>query len=485
MKKLFTLLLALSLLFVTGCSTQPRQAVSQQDTASRPEGFLVGYCEVVINPTESLPLEGYTNEETRYFKEIGDNIKASVIAMADGLGNDILIVNTDFMLIRASFGDPLQQAISLETGIPEERIYISSNHSHSAPYISSTNPKVVAYREKTIEDITAAAASALADLQPATMYTGSVETENLNFVKHYSYVDENGQTQYFGDNFGTAVYNETTDHVGQADPTMHLVRFERQDGKDVILTNWRAHPHFTGGSTKYVLSADYIGAFREVLSRQTDAHVVYLQGACGNINSSSRLNIEEQADDHRAFGALLAGYAAEGLKNNLSQVQTGQIKTMYYEFYGQIDRTADSIYLQAQQAWTVWKQTNSWEECETYMTPYGIRSPYHALAITQKHNYADADGKITMNAVSIGETFSFVTFPGEMFDTLSVGIEEGSPFASTMFIGYSSGHVGYLASAYGHEYTCYETDVSRFMPGTGEQVQQEYIRMLNELKEGA
>ena len=484
MKKFFTLLLILCLLLVAGCSTQSQPTTTKQAAETLPEGFLVGYCSIVINPTESLPLEGYTNEETRYFKNISDNITASVIAISDESGNDILIVNTDFMLIRASVGTAMQQAISEKTGVIPERIYISANHSHSAPYISSTNPKVVAYREKTIADIADAAAAAMADRQTATMYTGSVETESLNFVKHYSYVDETGTTQYFGDNFGTAVYNDTTDHVSQADPTMHLVRFERQGGKDVILANWRAHPHFTSGASKYELSSDYIGPFREVLGRQTDAHIVYLQGACGNINSSSRLNIEEQADDHRAFGALLADYAAEGLKNNMSQVQTGQIKTSQVLFYGQIDRSANNIYLQAQQAWTIWKQTNSWEDCDPYMTPFGIRSPYHALAITQKHDYSDEDGKMILNAVSIGDKFAFVTFPGELFDTLSAEMEAASPFATTMLIGYSNGHVGYLASAYAHEYTCYETDVSRFMPGTGEQVQQEYIRMLEKLTEG-
>ena len=89
-----------------------------------------------------------------------------------------------------------------------------------------------------------------------------------------------------------------------------------------------------------------------------------------------------------------------------------------------------------------------------------------------------------MNTVAIGDSFAFVTFPGELFDTISVGVEEGSPYETTMLIGYSKGHIGYLPSAYAFEYTSYETDITRFAEGTGEIVRDQYIAMLEGLKEG-
>ena len=45
----------------------------------------------------------------------------------------------------------------------------------------------------------------------------------------------------------------------------------------------------------------------------------------------------------------------------------------------------------------------------------------------------------------------------------------------------NAGHVGYLPAAIAFEYTSYETDITRFVQGTGEMVRDEYIRMLNEL----
>lgn len=484
MKKILVLFLAV-LFILPGCGKAPAQQPAQQQAQTEITEFSVGYSRKIVNPDEPIPLVGYGNIETRYLQEIGHDITVAVIAISDGEGNDVLIINTDMCTTTTAWGDPLQNLVHGATNIPLERIYISSNHSHSAPSVSGSNERVVRYQEKVFNATVEAALEALADRKPATMATGSIETENLNFVKHYQYVDENGETQYFGDNFGTAVYNETTKHTTEVDPTMHLLRFQREGEKDLVVVNWRAHPHFTGGSKKYVLSSDYPGAFREAVEQQIGVDCVYLQGACGNVNSSTRIASERRTTDVRTFGKLLADHAIEGLENNMTPIETGTIKTQYYEYWGEINHRFDHLYVQAKTVSSIWSQTNSWDECRPHMTPYGIRSPYHANAIVANHGRTtEKDGLLRMNAVTIGDSFAFVTFPGELFDTISEGVEAGSPFKSTMLIGYSNGHIGYLPSAYGFEYTSYETDITRFAEGTGEIVRDQYIKMLNELKEG-
>lgn len=479
-KALALLLLVCFLLPLLGCT----QAKQTDPVAEVPKGFLVGHSSKIVNPDTTIPLVGYSNTYERYSKEIGDDMKLSVTIFSDGEGTDIALVNTDLCTISRPLGESFQMCVNSETGIPVERVYVSGNHSHSAPSITGNTEEEQKYNEKWLVLLAEASREAMADRKPAKMYTGSIETENLNFVKHYQYVDENGVTQFFGDNFGTAVYNDTTTHTTQVDSTMHLLKITREGCKDVVIANWRAHPHFTGGTTKYVLSSDYPGAFREALEKQTGCEAVYLQGACGNVNSSTRLEKERRASDVRTHGALLAGYAIEGLENNMTEITTGKIETMQFDYYGDINHTFDHLYMQAKTVSAIWNSTHSYEEAKPYMTPYGIRSVYHASGIVGNYNRTkEVDGRLTMNAVCIGDEFAFVTFPGELFDTISMGVEEGSPYDTTMLIGYSTGHIGYLPSAYGFEYTCYETDITRFTEGTGEIVRDEYIRMLNELKE--
>ena len=490
MKKWTAMLLCvLMILSIMGCSAPTEETAAPTEDAFKleVEGFQVGFSRKICNPTAPLPLQGYGNVENRYLTEIADDMTYTCVAISDGEGNHILWITTDLIQSNWNSMYPIMQTISSMTGIPESNIFISACHSHAVPSWGTCklNPEAsVEFKEGSIQAIIDAAMEALADRKPAEMYIGSVETENLNFTRHYYHVTEDGEKLYFGDNFGTRVINETTRHATEVDPTMHLLKFTREGGKDVIVANWRAHPHYMGGSKKYVMSADYVSTFREALERQTDSHVAYFQGACGNVNSFTRIPSESRTSDYRVGGALMADYAIEGLTNNMTQVATGPIQVLHTDFYGEINHSMDHLAVQAKTVSAIWSSTNSWDECRPYMTPYGIRSPYHANAIvSNSERTTEKDGLIRLNVVSIGEDFAFATYPGELFDILSVQMEEASPYATTMLVGYSAGHVGYLPAAIAFEYTSYETDITRFVQGTGEMVRDEYIRMLNELKD--
>ena len=486
MKKWFALILVVLMTFsVLGCSAPAKgTAAPTEDFQLEVEDFQVGFCRIVCNPTASMPLQGYGNVEKRYFTEIANDMTFTCVAISDGEGNHILWITHDLIQSNWNFAYPIMQAISAKTGIPESNMFISGCHSHAVPSegTGKLNPEASAqFRQDCMEAIISAAMGALADRKPAEMYIGSVETENLNFVRHYYHVTEDGEKLYFGDNFGTRVINATTRHATEVDPTMHLLKFTREGGKDVIVANWRAHPHYDSGSSNYVLSSDYPGTFRDALERQTDSHVAYFQGASGNVNTFSRIPSENRAKDSREGGAMLAAHAIDGLTNNMTKVDTGTIQVIHTDFYGEINHSMNYLVTQAEVVQSIWSATSSWDECRPYMTPYGIRSPYHAGAIVKNSKRTtENDGLIRLNVVAIGKDFAFATYPGELFDTISVQMEEASPYDTTMLVGYSAGHVGYLPSAIAFEYTSYETDVTRFVAGTGELVRDEYIRMLNE-----
>ncbi len=481
MKKLLAfLLVAVMVLSLWGCS----QAGTKEETVDLDvNGFQVGYCRVVINPIKAIPLSGYGNPQSRYFTEVGEDITATVVAISDGEGSHILLVSTDISTAQSGFMRGLAPAISQKTGVPEDKIIVAGCHSHAAPDVTYTDePAVVEYNTMAAGKIVDAAVAALKDRKPAQMYTGSVETEGLNFVRHYKSVTDEGETVYFGDNFGTAIINDTTVHTTEADPTMHLLKFTREGGEDVVIVNWRAHPHFDDGSARTLLSSDYIGSFRNAFEDQTGVNVVFFQGAAGNINSSSYISRERRTVNGRTFGTLLAGYAIEGITNNMTKVDTGRIQHQQVEYSPQVKKVDSVMYSQAMMISSLYDQMGNTQDFKDIMATTQIRSRYHANAIISNAGLTEGNAKMTLNAVSIGEDFAFVTFPGEMFDTISVNVEEGSPYDSTMFIGYSVHHVGYIPSLIAFEYTSYETDITRYEAGTGEAVGEQFIKMLTELK---
>ena len=180
-----------------------------------------------------------------------------------------------------------------------------------------------------------------------------------------------------------------------------------------------------------------------------DCHSVYFQGAAGNINSSSRLPSECPYTTAVSYGLGLAGYCAECLAKRMSPAAAGAIRTSQVKFCGHVNHTMDHL---AEVGKRLRQQWNIDYDTKKYMKEaalYGIRSPFQAGAIWWNSERTDEkDGQMTLNAVAIGDDFAFVTFPGEMFDSISVRMEESSPFFTTMMLGYCGHHLGYLPHHY-------------------------------------
>ena len=494
MKKLIaTLLLITMLLAIVGCgsgdskteTTVPTQSTTEATedvVAELPLGqFYAGYCRKIITPEAPVPLAGYGNTDRRISQTVLDDITASVIALTDEKGMTILFINTDTTRAYDNVVDPGREMISLATGLPVDQIIWGATHTHSGPDMSATsNENIVEYNQMVILRVIEGCKEALADRKPAKMYIGHVEAEGLNFVKHYQHTLADGTVQYFGDNFGSAVYDSTTTHTTQADPTMHIMQIKREGGKEIVLANWRAHPQLTGGGTKTDMSADYVGAFREALEAQYDCHFIYFQGACGNLNPKSRLQEENYTTDYKTHGAKLAEYCMEGLQNTV-EVSSYDFKLTPITFTGQVNHSQDSMYYHAQEIAALWSATSDNSLCTETGKPYGIRSPYHASSIIAKYKMGET-WDLNLYAISLCDEVAIVTAPNELFDTNSMWLEENSPYAHTFTFGYTNGHQLYVPSQQAFDYSCYESDVCRFAPGTGEQIQETFLAALKEFK---
>lgn len=446
--------------------------------------FKVGYNRQTVNPSEPIPLQGYSNEPQRLHKAITEDICVTAVAYSDG-ETTVLTIGCDLCTILEPIATTGRQRVCAATGLPEDRVFIAGTHSHSAPAIARQDfDCIVRYTEQFFIGLETAAKAAIADLKPAKMFAGSIETEKLNFVKHYKMRDnKTGEITCIGDQYGTEAGKTYIDHMTKADPTLHIVKFTREGGKDVVIANFRAHPHFTGGYTKYDLSSDYIGAFRLAFEAMYDCHCVYFQGACGNLNSSTRMSGERRYTTCRSYGMGLAASAYECMIKHLKEVNPGPIKTKQVKFYADINHTMNHLADVGQRIWGMWRETYDKKKCEEEAAPYGIHSIYHAWAIyANSTRTREEHGLMVLNAVSLGDELAFVTFPGELFDSLSVRMEDGSPFKTTLLLGYCYHHINYLPSMAAFKYGSYEVDTTRFKPGTGEEVADTYVEMLKELK---
>lgn len=465
-------LLVCSLLMLLGCGKEP----AQTDTATGT--FRVGFGRADITPLTSVPMAGYGNAEQRMSTGILDFQYATCLAFTDENENTILVIALDQQRAMETTMVAVRAMVNRELGVPEGNVLISASHTHSGPDLGLIhNEAIIGYMPYMNEQILAACREAMADRKPATMEAGSIETEGMNFVRHYSYVDANGQTQYFGNSFGTKTINETTKHVSEADPTMHVVRFTQEGGQEIVLSNWRAHTNLTGKDV-LLMSSDFVATYRDSMEAMTGCKFVFFQGACGNINGISEIRGECQVSDNNERGSVLAQYTIECLENNMEPLETGEIKLEKKLLELNINHTLDSMVPQAKQVQAVFSLTNDNAMAIEEGKPYGIRSPYHANAIVRRAGL-EATGTLEIVAVSIGDSFSFTMSPNELFDDLTEYMEEHSPYKYTLFFGYANGYIGYIPTAYGFEYTCYESDVCWFEPGCGEVIRDTMLELLD------
>ena len=441
--------------------------------------YKIGFGRVDITPTESVPLSGMGITSKRMSRVVRDALYATCIALTDEQDTTVLLYTVD---LQSTAGTVLstRSKIAELTGVPEDHIFMSATHTHAGPHVDNQEIESCArYREVLREKLPLAAVEAMADRSEADLYMGQIEAERMNFVKHYYNVDEKGNKLFFGDNFGKAVYDDTTRHATDADPTMHLLRAVRAGKKDIVLCNWRAHPHSTSGVTKYDLSADFISDFREFVEKE-GLLCGYYQGAAGNINNRSRLVDEMYTMECRAYGRKLSEFALKGLEN-MVKVNCGPIRTVQKTLTLEINKPTAEEMEYVERVRKVWQETVDFQLAIAEGAEIGIRSPYQANAMRGRY-YDDDTEDTELNAVAFGDAFAMITAPNELFDTISDYVEDHADFPKVLTLGYCNGYTGYIPSAYGFEYSCYESDCCHFKPGCGEIFRDAFMDMLNKLK---
>ena len=415
MKKIVPLLLAIvTVLSLCACRE-----------SSKP--FQVGFAQADITPEGKVLLGGFGDDSTRLSNDVLDPIYATCVAFTDYKDNTVLMFCMDLLYIDGSVFNFVRNQISEATGIPFANILFTASHTHSAPVQNEKqNKQHNTQMEQACLEI---AKQALEDRKPAKMFATFARPDGLNFVRHYVLADGS----YLGKRIGTIATENLVGHVHKADNLMQLIKFERDGGKDVILTNWQAHYKGADSVNYYGVSADYPGIYRTALEEQLDCHVAFVLGGSGNLNSYSKIPGKTTTSGYINHGERLAEVAAEAA-SGFQPVNTGKIHVTENIF------NLDGVYL------------------PLYTFGFG--------------------------------DFACAFAPFEIFDTTAKAVREDSMWKYTFFASCAFGSTGngYLPDADGFTYRTYEaygqgvedTKYTNFPEGTAEIIQEQLTSMLND-----
>ena len=444
-----------------------------------------GFSRVDITPEFSVPLGGYGDTKGRMSQVNLDPLYATCVALSDG-ENKALFFHLDLTGTKTEVAAYCKAEIEKKYGIPQQNIFLTATHTHSAPDMNSPLDCIAKYISEVLQPgILAAVEPALEDLEEAELYIGSGKTDGLNFVRRYLLSDGT----YGGDNFGDFKKNEILAHETEADPTMQVLRWKRVTKKDILMVNWQAHPHRTGGFRKFDLSSDVIEHFRKTVEASNKYLFAYYQGCSGNLNTNSRLASENTYRTPDYYDTDNKGYKTHGrclgqtcfdiVENNMRRVKTDKIRTVEKVFEGPVNHSWDHKVDDAKKAVELWEAGQSLE-AKALALELGFNSIYHAQAVIRREGMPDTFS-YKIYAASFGD-FAFVASPNELYDTTGIYLKNSSPFEMTFVCGYTNAHgAGYMPTTKAFAHGGYGCDTCRFPSGTAEKLADEMLGLLVQL----
>ena len=246
--------------------------------------FSAGFARLDITPPLGLPMPGHFHK--RIADGVLDPLCVECIAVSDGT-NDALIYSVDDLQLPGPFFEKAFPAITAATGVPRDRIYVHSTHTHTGvssmlgEKVAPENQPIVAHTELRITKLADAGRAALSNRAPATIAIGQTECKGISFIRRYRMKDGSVRTNPGQTNPDVAAA------LGTPDESLRVVRFKRKGAPDIAIVNFGTHPDSIGG-TKY--SADWPGVVRQTFENAIGGGVkcLFLNGAQGDVNHSMR-----------------------------------------------------------------------------------------------------------------------------------------------------------------------------------------------------
>ena len=486
MKRILTMLLVLAMTFsLIACGAAAGGSEGGTEGGNGGGVFMAGFGMKDITPKDSVPLASYGDSANRLSTGLYSKLEARAVALQDENGDLLIFAVGDVSWCPAALGNVIRDDMSSELGIPKEYIILSGTHTHASVDTGLTEMASVAkFNEQYIKGMENAIRDAVADLKPTKVYVGSVETEGMNFVRRYI-MDDGSLT---GDNaYGTGTV--ITHHETDADGEVQLMKFVREGGKDILISNFQAHPHLETKTNN--VSAQTVGAIRDAVEKQLDAHSLHWQGAAGNLNSNTRISEEAiyTKDDRVKYGEDMVKKYISKVYDELTEVQTGPVKVTEMTFSGKTNHVYNHMTTEAQMVVDYFNSGHSAGDTATYAHQLSaergldmrINSYYHASRILGNAKKG-AVTELALAVWSFGEVGGIVN-SYEMFDVTGMYIKENSPFTRTFIVGYSyPGGGGYIPTIQGFANGGYEADNCMYAPGTAEEIAETLIGMLEDQK---
>jgi hypothetical protein len=435
-----------------------------------------GVARVTITPPIGVPMAGYAGRGPS--DELHDSLTATALVLSDGQA-EAAVVGLDLLYLSSDVVADVRAKVAAASGVPAERVCLACSHTHYGPNTARREPGDPGGQPDAAE---AALGAYLAELPylvagAVRMAKGRLAPVRVGWGAGHAEVGVNRRERRPD---GTIWLGVNPD--GPIDPEVALVRLDGADGKPIASLLGYATHGTTLASTCTAISADFPAVAREIVERLVGGTALYLQGACGDINPRLR---GQDWDYVRRSGTVLGCEAARVLVNVETHSASGPLRVASRKVglpalvpesleagrsqVAQLEAEVERLRSQESGAGSVW-----WAEHRLEAARRRVASLESGVPLP--------DVEAELMALAFGDV-ALVTAPGEVFNEIGRSIKARSPFARTLFVGYSNGSIGYVPTRPAFAEGGYEvTHAARVGPAAGEVLEREAIALLESLR---
>ena len=433
----------------------------------------IGFSQIDITP-----IMGFMPGNFEAFYALGAHYSlcANAVAFSEN-ENTVIIVSAEVLLFTNRSADYIRTKISEATGVPFDHIMVAATHTHTGPSLEKgffkcpAEPEIANIVEKRIVE---AGIHAFEDLKEAELSLGVTEDRRFCFCRDWVTTDGKNLTNpgYGRDDLS---YTRTI-----PDYSINVIKVMHMDKVEGVIVNYANHPDTLHFKDRMKFSPDYPGYIRKELQEiyGNDVTVVFLNGACGDINDRDFKNQTDLASwrhpdanppagigkgvaekvsalmDTMTEGNCLSSLVAE---NKILTLKRRQILEDELKWANEVMKLAEEGYCRAQ----------PWCTAKIYIEESVDLPETEAFEIM---------------AIKLGN-WALVALPGEIYTDLGRSIRDRSPFENTLIVGLANGYQGYVIPDDMRGNGSYEGRFSSGSTGEGafDAVIEGAVELLNEL----
>jgi neutral ceramidase len=455
--------------------------------ADTPQVLRAGAAAVDITPKE-FPMNMPGGFSANMATGAHDPFHARAMVLDDGTTTLAMVV-VDNLGAGPDVLDEAKGIASQKTGIPTEKMLISSTHTHSGPGAGAREgspPASIAYRKVFVAGVAESIAQAHAKLQPARFGAAAHPLPDEVFNRRWFLKPGKMPLNPFG-RLDTVKMNPGTSPdvlerpAGPTDPDITIISLQDTKRKPLALfANYSLH--YVGGAPAGLMSADYFGEFARLMPSRLkgDANFVAMMsnGTSGDINNIpftvTRPPREpfEQIRIVARKAADTAWFAHRKIEKHEGEVRIGMMQREVTLKYRRptLEQVAEA------------KAVLAVKDTEAIAKLPRLAQNYARNAVNAAERAEEAI-TVKIQAIRIGD-LAVCGIPFETFVEIGLDLKKRSSFPQTMVIGLANGRHGYLPTPEQHKLGGYETwlGTNQVQEDTSVILTENLLEMLRELR---